>query len=377
MLFIVPTLRRAGAETQVIDLVNGLSNEVFDKSLLSFGANVDQLDRVDAENVEFFHVPQQSKFDFSIVRGIAQVIDRKRIDVIHCTIQISLLMAWLARRRASRDPSLVLAIHTTKNVSAKNELFDRTLYRWLMSSAADIIFVCRSQAEYWHRRFPGLAGKSTVIYNGVDTGFFEPSAFVDAGQAFREQHGIPPQAAVVTCIAGFRPEKGHADLLRAFAALPGEPYLLLAGDGTCRASAEALAAELGVASRVRFLGKISDVRPLLSASDVSVLASTAVETFSIAMLESMAMAVPTVTTDIGGLSEAILPGETGDLVPPGDPPRLTAALAKYLDDREHLRAMGDKARERVVRCFAEAMMIDSTERLLLTSAGERRERERR
>ncbi|MBJ90402.1 MAG: hypothetical protein CMO98_11160 [Woeseia sp.] len=359
-LFVVPTLKRAGAETQVIDLINGLDNQKFSKFVVVFGENVDQLDRLDTTNTKFFHIPQKSKFDFSIASRIAQIIDQYNIDVIHGTIQISLLVAWLALRQAKSKPKLTVAIHTTSNVSIKNELIDRTLYRFLFRSSDSMIFVCQSQARYWGKKFPEIVARSVVLYNGVDPDKFDRSLVKPDGNTLRESLNIPEVATVIACIAGFRPEKGHENLLKVFSTLSVDTILLLAGDGPCRKAIEYQAQKLNISARVKFLGNLDDVRPVLRISDFSVLASTAVETFSIAMLESLAMEVPVIATDIGGMKEAILPGKTGDLVRAGSETELTKKLSYYVVNKNELISMGKKGRQMVEEKFSLHQMICKT-----------------
>lgn len=369
VLFLVPTLRRAGAETQVIDLVNGFDDSRFSKTLIVFAENVDQKDRLDSRSVDFHHLQQKSKYDFSIANEIAAIIDEKSVDIIHCTLQISLLIGYLARRKSQRSPKIVVAIHTTLNISLKMELFDRLLYRWLIARCDRVIFVCKSQAEYWSTKYSGLRDISTVVYNGVDTEYFSRDAVTGEDREFRISHGILSDASVISCIAGFRKEKGHLDLLGAFSKLGENSYLVLAGEGPHRKEAEQYAAGHGIQDRVLFLGDVADVRPILAASDLSVLASTAVETFSIAMLESMSMQVPTLVTNIGGLAEAVIPGETGAIVEPGQPDYLATALRSLLADKTELGEMGARARRRVTRHFRKSEMIKNTENVLLSVVG--------
>ncbi|TCV83440.1 glycosyltransferase family 4 protein [Sulfurirhabdus autotrophica] len=363
ILFVLPSLLRAGAETQVIDLVNSLDSTKFKKYLLTFEANLDQYDRIDHDHVKFIHHPRRYKFDFGVIREIARIIDEERIDLVHCSLQIALFMSLMGVKFSKRKPSLVLAVHTTVNVSRHDEWFDKFFYQWLMRICSKVIFVCGAQKTYWQSKYPFLRKRSQVIYNGVDTDYFAPAKFLDIGLAFRGTLGIPEEGRVICHIAGFRPEKGHTILLNAFSevlkAVPNA-YLVFAGDGPLRVEITHLVQEMGIEERVRFLGSLADVRPVLAASDVSVLSSTAVETFSIAMLESMSMKVPMVATDMGGTSEAVLHDETGVIVEPGDQGGLAKALANLLiEDRKRI-AMGDAARTLVKNKFTKRNMVEET-----------------
>ena len=159
-------------------------------------------------------------------------------------------------------------------------------------------------------------------------------------------------------------EKGHKYLIEAFAQLTTGAYLLLVGDGVIRPSIERLVRENNLEDRVRFLGELSDVRTVLAATDVTVLASTS-ETFSMAMLESMSMAVPMIATDTGGLSEAIIPDETGSLVPPLDANELAKVLSCFVSNRDYAASLGSRARKLVVEKFSKQSMVQETEKVLV------------
>jgi len=366
ILFVIPTLRRAGAETQLVDLINCLDDESIEKSLVVFDENIDQIDRVRIDRDRFFHVPRRRKTDVSIIDKIARVIDNQEIDIVHCTLQISLLVAWLARRSATRRPKIITAVHTTKNVSLKAELLDRLLYRWLLRDSDKVVFVCRAQAAHWIRRFPELADRAVVIYNGVDTNKYARETVSASDLEFRRKWGIPDKFAVLCCVAGFRREKGHAILVEAFerAGLKNVA-LVLAGDGPLRPDLLMQVEKLGLQDRIIFVGNLTDVRPLLGIAQLSVLASTSVETFSIAMLESMAMCVPVLATNIGGLQEAIFPGLTGDLVAPGQVEEMSLKVKTLMLDEEKCAEMGQAARDLVLRKFRNEFMAEKTKQLFI------------
>ena len=141
ILFIIPGLGRGGAETQLVDLSNGLDDGLFNKSLVFINPYKDQIDRLNIDSDRIVYLPRKSKVDFSVIAKIARIIDEQKIDIVHCTMQFALLLGWLARRSATRQPKLVAAIHTTKNVSLKNELLDRLVYRWILRVCDKVVFV--------------------------------------------------------------------------------------------------------------------------------------------------------------------------------------------------------------------------------------------
>jgi len=145
-------------------------------------------------------------------------------------------------------------------------------------------------------------------------------------------------------------------------------HLLLAGQGPMKDDVEATAGELGLVDRVHFLGNLSDVRPVLAASDFSIISSVAVETFSFAMLESMSMSTPVISSRIGGADEAVLPGRTGILVASGQVDELAGAMAELAADREATKKLGGNARQLVEEKFDRRDMIAHTAELV-TGAG--------
>ena len=117
-----------------------------------------------------------------------------------------------------------------------------------------------------------------------------------------------------------------------------------------------------------------DVRPLLAACDAVALCSTAVETFSLAALEAMALGRPVVLSDIGGAAEMVRPGVEGLLFPAGDTAALVERLTALAD--ESLRSpMGAAARETVLARFSESAMVDRYEALLQELVLTRKQRE--
>ncbi len=365
ILCVVPSLIRAGAETQVVSLVNGFNPELIKKYLFTFESRLDQIEEIDQRNITCINVTRSHKYDLKPIRKITHIIDNENIDIIHCTLQFSLLLVWLARWMARRKPRLIITIHTTKNRSIKEELQDRFIYRWLIPLCDAVIFVCHTQKKYWIEKYPHLEKKSRVIYNGVDTNKFNLASWKEKGEQLRSNLKIPANALVISCIAGFRPEKGHRILIRALSKIDNAPYLLLAGDGELVPEIKKLVASLGLAEHVKFLGMVNDVRPVLAASDLSLLASTAVETFSMAMLESMSMQTPVLASDIGGLSEAIIPDETGFLFTSGDEDALAKILSDITSKKHDLENMGHKSRRMVQEKFSNDQMIRNTEDLLL------------
>jgi glycosyltransferase involved in cell wall biosynthesis len=242
------------------------------------------------------------------------------------------------------------------------------VYRAFFWSADASVFVCEAQRRHWARRGV-FSRRSAVIYNGVDTDEFRDRWSSAERQALRTALGFTESDYVVGIAARLRPEKNHLQLVDAIAQLRGRGVAaraLLIGDGEMRAAIEARAHERDVHRHVVITGFKPDVRPYLVACDVATLVSHT-EAFSLAAIESMALARPLVHSDVGGAAEMIRPGRSGFLFPPGDTAALVDRLRTLADPSQRAR-MGAEARAAAEAHFSEAAMVDRYERLLFELA---------
>jgi glycosyltransferase involved in cell wall biosynthesis len=219
-----------------------------------------------------------------------------------------------------------------------------------------------SEALHRYERIPRR--KLVTVPNGIDRSRY--TVALDRGQV-RRALGIAPEAPVIALAARLTEQKGLQYLLRALPAVivrHPDVVLLVAGDGPLRPALEALAAELGVAPHVRFLGMRDDIAALLRASDVYALPSVW-EGLPMAVLEAMAAGLPVVGSDVGGVGTAVEHQVTGLLVPKRDPARLAEALVAVLGDRVLRRRLGDEARRVFERRFTAEAMARAYEALYL------------
>ncbi len=158
------------------------------------------------------------------------------------------------------------------------------------------------------------------------------------------------------------PWKGQHVFLEALARLDGVHGVVvgeaLFGEEDDARMLPALAKELGLRDRLRFLGFQEDVRPWMGACDVVVHTSTAPEPFGRVIAEAMLLERPVVATRGGGVEELVEHGVTGLLVPPGDAQALAGAVRHVLSHPQEAAALARRARRRAMRLFALEGMID-------------------
>ena len=191
-----------------------------------------------------------------------------------------------------------------------------------------------------------------------------PDRFVGASPepALRAQLGIPERAFVVGNIAALVAHKDHHTLLEACRLVRDkvpETWLVIVGEGTLRGSILAEAASLRMADRLVMTGFRWDIPQLIRAFDVFALSSTE-EGLSGTLLEVAASGCPIVTTDAGGAREAVLPGQTGLVVPVRDPGALAAGLLRLHADPALARAFAAGGVERVLKHFNPCVLVERT-----------------
>ena len=373
MLFVTGSLVHGGAERHTITLANRLAERGHECHVAYIKNDPSQLARLTgAASVRCLEA--RKYLDFKALGKLVGSMAEIRPAVIVAVNPYALLYAALARRHAAPSAALMVTYHTTVPASAK-EWLQMLYYRPFFWSADSLVFVCEAQRRYWNARQLG-SRRDEVIYNGVDLEHWQPRPAAERAM-IRRVLGMQESDVVVGMCAVLRPEKNHLQLVDAVARLRarGIPArALLVGDGPERARIEARARALGIGPQVQITGYQQDVRPLIGACDAMALCSRAVETFSLAALEAMALARPVVHARLGGAAEMIRPGRDGWLFPVGDTAALVERLAA-LSGRSARERLGAAAREAVETRFSERAMVDRYEATLLELESQRSRRE--
>jgi glycosyltransferase involved in cell wall biosynthesis len=213
--------------------------------------------------------------------------------------------------------------------------------------------VANSEAAAACLRDEGVpARKIRTIANGIDLQLFAPAPQRERRRA-------------ITTVANLRNGKGHDVLLRAFARVRAQvpdATLQLVGDGVLRPKLEALAAALGLAPAVTFLGHRHDVPEILATSDIFAFPSF-MEASPNGVIEAMAARLPVVATHVGGIPEIVEHGRNGLLVPAGDDEALAAALIETIERPAQAAALGEAARQTVAGRYSFERMVHEFEAL--------------
>ncbi|HEX3683760.1 MAG TPA: N-acetyl-alpha-D-glucosaminyl L-malate synthase BshA [Bryobacteraceae bacterium] len=266
---------------------------------------------------------QYPPYSLALASRMAEVAERHSLDLLHVHYAIPhSISALLAQQMiTTRRLPFITTLHGTDItlVGADRSYFPITKFSIERSDGVTTI------SEYMRRRtieFFGVRNPIEVIHNFVNCSLYRPDPEAQRKGRKRILH-----------ISNFRPVKRVFDCIYAFAKVREhvDAELVMAGDGPDRGPAENLAAELGVAEHVRFLGKQDHMERLIPRMYALHLPSE-MEAFGLAALEAMACGVPPVATQTGGVPDLITNCADGFMEPVGDIEAQAARLTELLTD---------------------------------------------
>jgi D-inositol-3-phosphate glycosyltransferase len=278
-----------------------------------------------------------------------------RPEVIHAHFWMSGIAALAARQRLGIP--VVQTYHALGTVkrryqgAADTSPPQRIRYERALGRAVDrVVAQCRDEVREL-LRLGVPQSQLAIIPSGVDSDRFSPAGPV--------AHRDPGRPRILT-VGRFVPRKGFDDVIRALRRVPAAECAVIGGPPAEQLATDPLAVYLlevarshHVADRVRLVGAVpADEMPQWYRSADVVATTPWYEPFGLVPLEAMACGVPVVATAVGGLTDTVVAGHTGDLVPPKDPIALGTLLRRLLDDPRRRSAYAAAARERARNCYS-------------------------
>ncbi len=291
------------------------------------------------------------------VGPLEQFCRERRIDVIHAHDAASQFAGALLRRRLP-DVRLLMTFHRSLPIESARWR-DRLRNAYATGQSQAVVVGSNDRRRHFTAANYLRPEKVVRIPFGLDATRFEPSTAVR--DEVRRELGIAPATVVLAAVGHFGAEKGIDRVVTAFLELRRarpelDVELLVCGSGS-ESQRQGLEELAGADARVRFLGFRRDVPRLMQGADVLVHAPR-LEAFGLVLIEAMASGLPIVATSVGGITDIVVDGETGLLVPAEHPGALAGALEKLAADVNLRQEMGSAGRERAideytVRLYAE------------------------
>jgi len=288
-------------------------------------------------------------------------------DIVHVHTPIASFITRLAvrRMRPSARPSVVYTahgFHFHHGGSPVSNLIFRTAER-VAGRWTDRLIVINEEdreAALRHRIVPA----SRLIHLpgiGLDTSAYAPARLDADGRTTKNRAGVPTAPPLFIVMAELRANKRVGDVVRAVAAMRHrDVHLLILGTGPDRARTAALIEELGLADRVRLLGFVEGIQPILAGATALVLASRR-EGLARSIMEALALEVPVVASSARGNTELV--GRDGFVVPVGDVAGLATSMDWLIDHPAERAEMGRRGRQRMVERFDLRPLIEAHEAL--------------
>jgi glycosyltransferase involved in cell wall biosynthesis len=288
---------------------------------------------------------------------LKQYIREQGIQLIHCHLP----WAGFLGRYLHRSTGLPV-IYSEHNKQERYHKITRFINKRTFNSMTAAVAVSQDVADSIQQHIkPSIPVK--VILNGVNTNDFVRDE--SSGLAIRHQYHIPADAIVIGTIAVFRFQKRLKEWLEVFKKVSDKypsVHAIIVGEGNLRPEIEAAIVQLQLKDKVLLAGLQTNVKPWLSAMDIFMMSSV-FEGLPIALLEAMSMQCAIVTTDAGGIKEVISNNQHGLMTTVDEWPLLSEKLETLINDKQMLKQLAEKARERVKTHFSMQYMVKELESL--------------
>ncbi len=337
----IDSLNIGGAQKLLTILARAVPRENLDLTIISLRCNGSPsiARELEAQGIRVETYPGARLVEPRRIVRLYRFLKSEKFDLLHTHLTYANSLGSFCGRITGTP--VVASLHSE---SEDPDRLRSSLETWaLRFGARRVIGVGRVVAEANSQRLRGHC--LDVIPNPVERA---PSLSPGERTKLRSAMGGNSSGPLIVCVGRLTAQKGHLDLLTAFADLVAahpSAALAIAGEGKMRGELEQEIQRLGLEKNARLLGAQEGVPRLLAASDIFVTASQ-IEGLPLAVLEAMAAGLPVVATKVGDIPN-LVSSHTGILVPPGQPCLLQESLDTLIRDPHRAKRLGEAGREHV------------------------------
>ena len=360
IVYVIPRPEIGGAEKQLLRLIEHLDDTQYRTTVICLDGEGYLLDNFHLAADQVIVLNRRGLFDVVTFTRLLGHIRRIQPSTVHTTLYIANLFGGWAARLAG-VPNVVVS-QRGLGIDPQHSRIKRVVHAILNGFIGTFSDARTVNSRAIADRMASYGWDDcTVIHNGItDKPYPSGSRLLD----LRRELQIPAESVVLTAVSRIDPKKDLVTMLRAFRRVQAQArdtYLLIAGGGfdAYRRQLIEEAHRLGIIDHVRFLGFREDVADLIVLGDVSLLSSVT-EGLPNAILESMMLARPVVSTLVGGVPELISHGIEGYLVPVGDAEALASRVLELVRNPVQREAMGIFGRARALGDFSVQTTVDRT-----------------
>lgn len=348
-----------GTENHVLSLVLKMDRNIFENEVCFLCEEGSLTSILSSLNIKTYHLYYGKKGLLPAVLSFYKILKSGNYDIVH----IYGLKANLIGRLVGRFAGCRNIVSGLRNIFPSDK-GDSRFHLMLDKLTLPFIklYISNSKAAI---DFMALRGypkeKFVVVHNGIDCDEFQREPDVGFLKGFL----IEKNAPIIITIAHMRPQKAYHILIEALNLIFKKkiPFTsLFVGDGVLKNELIKLSFDLGLSSKIHFLGNRADIPELLSISNIFVLSSY-YEGLPRSIMEAMSAKLPVVATDTGGVSELVEDEITGILVPPKDAIGLAFGIEKLLLDEKLRKQMGTAGYKKIKNEFSLAKMVNEIEKV--------------
>jgi len=373
ILQVITSLDRGGAENHLLALLTHADRQAFDVETAVLCGEGELVPVFRQAGIPVHLLKARGHFDPLALGRLVRLVREGHFDIVHSHLFRADIYAGLAVAQLGEDRPLLVSTRHNDDRFFLNPFVG--IVHYLISARQNLIIAISDHiAHFTVARGVRHPARVRRVYHGLEPPVTR--ALEREGQRIRSELGISPDAFLVGNVGRLAPQKGQRHLIGAMPALLARiprAHAVIAGGGDLENFLLDLAEETGVAERVHVLGPRKDVPALMHAMDVFAMPSIW-EGFGLVLLEAMAAGRPIVASRVATIPEVVVDGQTGLLVPAGDPLALAEALAQLADQPGLAARMGEAGRERVRHQFSLEKMVGDTELLYRELVDERASR---
>ncbi len=305
------------------------------------------------EGPDLIPLAPRNEVDLATGWRLARVLRDVKPDIVHAHDPHAVAVAGLALSFAAPSPCPALVASRRVDFHLQGHSFSRWKYRQVD------VFIAASQAirdVLVHDGIP--ASIIEVVHDGIDVERIAHLPSIDVHQEFWLPHGVPVIVNVGALVA-HKGQKHLVDAMRSVIRDVPDAHAIIFGEGELRGTLEKQIKDRSLEKQIILAGFREDVLQLVKSADLFVMSSVT-EGLGSTVLDAMAMKLAVVGTKAGGIPEAVVPGETGVLVAPGDAKALAAGIVRLLKTPALRRQMGEAGYARVAERFGVNRLVEGT-----------------
>lgn len=371
ILQFLSTSEIGGTEKMILSLIKGQDKRFFQNEVCVLSSKGSLADEFEKET-KIYYLNYGKVSIFEVIKRLFWLLKTNKYDIVHIyglrANIIGRLIGSLCgcKNIVSGLRSMYMGEQSSSFVGSKTKITKR--FRIFIETTIDKLtlpfikfYISNTQKAvdfFIKNGYP--PSKFRVVHNGI-------ANFLDLTPDGLLQERFSKEKPILICVANLNPNKGHNLLINALKIVKDHNFafkLLLVGDGELKDELVNLTLSLSLENEIIFLGKRNNVGQILSLGDIFILPSI-IEGMPVSIMEACLAHLPVVAFDVGGISELVINGETGIIVPPLNVPGLAKAIEELLSNEEKRKRMGERGYNRIKEEFSLEKMVRSISAIYL------------